>query len=244
MSHPLLPDDATRLVVEDLGKAFQGGPRATARGRTWALRHLSLKLGRGESLGLVGPNGAGKTTLLRVLTGVLHPEEGRFLLPSSWAGVLDNGPGFHGELSGRRNVELAGVLLGARRRDIRRKIADIEHFAGLEGYLDMPLKRYSTGMAVRLGFAVAASLEPELMFMDEVLVHVDAEFRERVENRLEELRRRGTTFVHVSHDLAWLGRMTSRVLWMHLGAVRADGAPGAILRDYAVAMHESVVGSG
>ena len=227
------------LVTEGLGKAFRSRTRPTADGRYWALRDVSFEVAPGEVLGLVGGNGAGKTTLLRVLSGILHPDEGSYRVRGSWSGVLANGPGFHGDLSGRRNIELAGVLLGARRRDMRRRVGAIEQFSGLQGCLDMPLRKYSTGMVVRLGFAIAASLEPDVVFVDEVLVHVDEEFRRRAEARLRELAHRGTAFVLVSHDLASIERLATRVLQLEAGRVVRDGAVGPTLEAYAASAQSS-----
>src|SRR5215203_572065 len=167
----------------------------------WALRDVGFQVGRGETLGIVGRNGAGKSTLLKLLGGITAPTQGLITLAGKISAMIEVGSGFHPELSGRENVFLSGAILGMRRRDIASRLDSIADFSGVAAFLDTPVKFYSSGMYVRLGFAIAAHLEPEILLVDEVLAVGDAEFQARCLQRMQDLKRRGTTMIIVSHDL-------------------------------------------
>ena len=168
--------------------AGQSGPEAF-----WALRDLSFDVIRGEAFGVIGPNGAGKSTLLKLLAGITTPTSGRIEIRGRLSALIEIGSGFHQELSGRENVYLSGSILGMRRREIAAKFDQIVEFAGVAPFIDMPVKWYSSGMYVRLGFSIAAHLDPDILLIDEVLAVGDAVFQERCLARIQALRRSGTT---------------------------------------------------
>lgn len=202
----------------------------------WALRDVSIAVEAGESVGLIGPNGAGKTTLLRLLARITEPTVGVSRTRGRVGSLLEVGSGFHRELTGRDNVYLNGAVLGMSRRDTKRRFDDIVDFAGVEEFLDTPLKRYSAGMQLRLAFSVAAHLEPDIVLVDEVLAVGDLDFQQRCLTRMSELGREGRTVVFVSHDLGSVRRLCSRTIWIDSAEVRADGASHDVIGQY-IARH-------
>lgn len=225
------------LSVTDLGKRFVigSGPRITSLKdfrfttrrtpvtSTWALRHVSFEVAPGEVLGVLGQNGAGKSTLLTILARITEPTEGRAEIRGRVASLLEVGTGFHPELSGRDNVFLNGVILGMPRREVARKFDEIVEFAELRDYIDMPIKRYSSGMVVRLGFAVAAHLDPDVLLLDEVLAVGDVPFQEKSLARVRELTRDGRAVLFVSHDPSSVERLCERAIVLDGGRVVHDG---------------------
>jgi ABC-type polysaccharide/polyol phosphate transport system ATPase subunit len=198
----------------------------------WALRDLSLAVPRGETVGIVGSNGAGKSTLLKLLSGITAPTSGEIRLYGRVAALIEVGSGFHPELTGRENVYLSGSILGMRRTEITAKLEKIVDFAGVGDFIDTPVKWYSSGMYVRLGFAVAAHLEPEILLVDEVLSVGDERFQARCLSRVEELRHAGTTIIIISHDLVSIERVCNRVALLERGRIAADGDPAAVIAEY------------
>jgi lipopolysaccharide transport system ATP-binding protein len=198
----------------------------------WALRDLSLAVPRGETLGIVGSNGAGKSTLFKLLSGITAPTSGEIRLYGRVAALIEVGSGFHPELTGRENVYLSGSILGMRRSEITAKLQKIIDFAGVGDFIDTPVKWYSSGMYVRLGFAVAAHLEPEILLVDEVLSVGDERFQARCLSRVEELRQAGTTIIIISHDLVSIERVCSRVALLERGRIAADGDPASVIAEY------------
>jgi ABC-type polysaccharide/polyol phosphate transport system ATPase subunit len=198
----------------------------------WSLRDVSFSVRDGEALGIVGRNGAGKSTILKILAGITSPTTGVSRTRGRVAALLEVGTGFHPELTGRENVYFNGAILGMNRRDIVRRFDRIVEFAGTERFLDTPIKRYSTGMQLRLAFAVAAHLEPDVLVVDEVLTVGDAEFQRKCVGRMAEAEEEGRTVVFVSHDLEALTRLCRRALWLEAGQVRETGPAGEIVRDY------------
>lgn len=198
----------------------------------WALRNVDLAVQEGEALGLVGTNGAGKSTLLRVIARITDPTEGLTRTRGRVGVMLEVGTGFHPELTGRENVFLGGAVMGMTRRDIRERFDEIVEFAGVAPFLETPLKRYSSGMQLRLAFAVAAHLEPELMLVDEILAVGDVEFQRRCMNRMDRLSHEGRTVVFVSHDMGAVARLCSRAVWIDHGTVVRDGKPTDVIQDY------------
>jgi len=191
----------------------------------WALRNVSFEVKRGEILGIIGRNGAGKSTLLKILTRITEPTEGRVLLRGRVASLLEVGTGFHRELTGRENIFLNGAILGMTQREIRKKFDEIVAFSGVEQFIDTPVKRFSSGMYVRLAFAVAAHLEPEILIVDEVLAVGDTEFQKKCLGKMDEISRRdGRTVLLVSHNLAAVSELTHRALLLDSGRVALDGA--------------------
>jgi ABC-2 type transport system ATP-binding protein/lipopolysaccharide transport system ATP-binding protein len=198
----------------------------------WALRDISLEIPAGTTYGLVGHNGSGKSTLLRLFARIHRPTEGRVETRGRISALLDLGAGFHPELSGRENVYLNGAILGLTRREIAKAFDDIVGFAGLEKFIDSPVKVYSTGMYVRLGFSVAVHVKPEVLIIDEVIAVGDAEFQRRCFDYLYTLKRQGVTIVLVSHSLALMQDMCDRLAWLDHGHLAAEGLPMEITREY------------
>ena len=212
-------------------RAPQGRIEATARD-LWALRDVSFEINQGEVVGVVGRNGAGKTTLLKVMARITEPTEGRVDIRGRVGSLLEVGTGFHPELTGRENVFLNGAILGMRRAEIRAKFDDIVAFAEVERFLDTPVKRYSSGMYVRLAFAVAAFLEPEILFIDEVLSVGDQAFQQRCIGRMGEIAHSGRTILFVSHNLASVAALCQRALLVDAGKVIEDGPVDQVLDEY------------
>ena len=202
------------------------------RAEIWALRDIDLQLSEGDVVGIIGRNGSGKSTLLKVLARITEPTVGVSRTRGRVGALLEVGTGFHHELTGRENVYLGGALIGMRRAEIARRFDEIVAFAGVERFIDTPLKRYSSGMSLRLAFAVAAHLEPEIVVVDEVLAVGDAEFQKKCLGRMSELRHEGRTVVFVSHDLGAVARLCPRVLWLEEGRIRADGPAADVIDDY------------
>ncbi len=226
-------------LTEEISDAFarlaRRGPgehvEATSR-EIWALRDVSLEVGEGEIVGIVGRNGAGKTTLLKLLARITEPTEGRAIITGRVGSLLEVGTGFHPELTGRENVFLNGAILGMRRAEIRSKFDAIIEFAEIERFIDTPVKRYSSGMYVRLAFAVAAFLEPEILFIDEVLSVGDQAFQQRCIGRMSEIAHSGRTIVYVSHNLASVSALCDRAVLIDQGRVVLGGTVEAVLDHY------------
>src|SRR6516165_6607429 len=190
----------------------------------WALKDVSFELKRGEVLGIIGRNGAGKSTLLKILSRITEPTAGRVTLRGRVASLLEVGTGFHPELTGRENIYLNGAILGMSRAEIRRKFDEIVGFAEVERFLDTPVKRYSSGMYVRLAFAVAAYLEPEILVIDEVLAVGDAEFQKKCLGKMDEVsRREGRTVLLVSHNMGVLASLCQNAVWLKNGRIAEAG---------------------
>jgi len=198
----------------------------------WALKDVSFEVQQGETLGIIGRNGAGKSTLLKVLSRITEPTRGRITLNGRVASLLEVGTGFHPELSGRENIFLNGAILGMTRGEIQRKFDEIVAFAEVENFLDTPVKRYSSGMYVRLAFAVAAHLEPEILVVDEVLAVGDAQFQRKCLGKMDEVAREGRTVLFVSHNMAALLGLCSRAILLDQGAQIHDGPADDTVRHY------------
>jgi lipopolysaccharide transport system ATP-binding protein len=211
----------------------------TTREAFWALREVSLEIAPGEVVGVIGRNGAGKSTLLKVLSRITRPTAGEVRLRGRMGSLLEVGTGFHPELSGRENVYLSGAILGMTRREIQRKFDEIVEFAGVESFLDTPVKRYSSGMNVRLGFAVAAHLEPEILLVDEVLAVGDAEFQTKCLGKMRDVAASGRTVMLVSHHLASIRNLCSRALLLDEGKIVADDVPATAIATYLAAGEQS-----
>jgi lipopolysaccharide transport system ATP-binding protein len=198
----------------------------------WALRNVSFEVRRGEVLGIIGRNGAGKSTLLKILSRITEPSEGRVTVNGRVASLLEVGTGFHPELTGRENIYLNGAILGMTRAEIRRKFDEIVDFADVEKFLDTPVKRYSSGMYVRLAFAVAAHLEPEILVVDEVLAVGDAEFQKKCLGKMSEIAGGGRTVLFVSHNMAAVGMLCPRSIHVDAGAIVDIGQTPEIVSAY------------
>ena len=198
----------------------------------WALQDVSFELNEGEALGIVGANGAGKSTLLKILSRITPPTGGRALVRGRLSSLLEVGTGFHPELTGRENVYLNGTVLGMRNHEVRRKFDEIVEFAGVEKFIDTPVKRYSSGMYVRLAFAVAAHLEPDVLVIDEVLAVGDADFQRRCLGKMDDVTKGGRTVIFVSHNMAAVQKLCSRAIWLRDGSVEGAGDPGEVIGHY------------
>jgi lipopolysaccharide transport system ATP-binding protein len=219
------PYRALRDVVAGLAAApmrrLRRGSEPAAE--LWALDDISFTLGPGEVLGLIGANGAGKSTLLKILSRITEPTRGRVVLRGRVGSLLEVGTGFHPELTGRENIMLNGTILGMRRAEIVRRFDEIVEFSGAQKFLDTPVKRYSSGMQVRLAFAVAAHLEPEILLVDEVLAVGDAEFQQKCLGKMRDVTREGRTVIFVSHNLAAVRALCARSLLLEKGRLVFDG---------------------
>jgi len=198
----------------------------------WALRDVSFEVPRGGVVGVIGRNGAGKSTLLKVLSRITEPTAGRAELYGRVSSLLEVGTGFHPELTGRENVFLSGAVLGMSRAEINRKFEEIVEFAGVGQFLDTPVKRYSSGMQVRLGFAVAAHLEPEILFIDEVLAVGDLAFQQKCLGKMGEVAGQGRTVIFVSHNMGAIGTLCPMTIWLDHGQVRMSGKTSEVVPEY------------
>jgi ABC-type polysaccharide/polyol phosphate transport system ATPase subunit len=247
----------TVIHVEGLGKRYRVGEReryfalrdVLARAFTapfkrngkrpkdylWALRDISFDVHRGEVVGLIGRNGAGKTTLLKVLSRITRPTAGFAEVHGLVGSLLEVGTGFHPELTGRENVYLNGAVLGMKKTEIDRKFDEIVAFSEVERFLDNPLKHYSSGMQVRLAFAVAAHLEPEILLVDEVLAVGDLAFQKKCLGKMQDVSRSGRTIIFVSHQMNQIRRLCERVLWVDAGQISREGPPGEVVAAYEAA---------
>lgn len=198
----------------------------------WALRDVSFAVPRGTTFGIIGSNGSGKSTMLKCLAGILNPNKGGVTVRGRLSALLELGAGFHPELSGRENVYLNGAILGMTRRDIATRYDDIVEFAGLEKFIDTPVKNYSSGMTVRLGFAIAAHVDPEILLIDEVLAVGDQSFQRKSGEKIEEFRQDGRTIIVVSHGTSQLQQMCNQIAWLEKGELRMIGAANEVVSEY------------
>lgn len=223
----------TRQGYRRIGDAFAGLFRSRERKDVlWALREVSFTVEEGEILGVIGSNGAGKTTLLRILSKITLPTEGRAEIYGRVGSLLEVGTGFHPELTGRENVFLNGAILGMGRKEITKKYDEIVAFSEIPEFMETPVKHYSSGMRVRLAFSVAAHLEPEILFIDEVLAVGDAAFQDKCLGKMREVAGAGRTVVFVSHNMGTVTELCTRALWMHHGAIRMDDDPRTVVEAY------------
>ena len=238
---PLLSERLQHAILTPLRLARRSRPASTPSHLTvgrrpdevlWALRGVSLEIARGEAVGLIGPNGAGKSTLLKLLSRITLPTEGRITLRGRVATLLEVGTGFHPELTGRENIFVNGAILGMRRREIEASFDEIVAFSGVERFIDTPVKRYSSGMYVRLAFAVAAHLQPEILLVDEVLAVGDAEFQRKCLGKMKEVSEGGRTVVLVSHNMAAVQRLCSRVFVIDKGRLAMQGTAAEAVAEY------------
>lgn len=204
----------------------------------WALRDVSFELDQGESLALIGANGAGKTTALKLLANITKPTTGNIQVNGKLSALIELGAGFHGDLTGRENIFLNGTILGLKREEIEQRFDEIVAFSELERFLDTPVKRYSSGMSVRLGFAVAACIEPDILLVDEVLAVGDASFRQKCMDRIHEMLKNGTSIVFVSHNLWLVQAVCSRAIYLEKGQLKYIGETSEAIALYDRAINE------
>lgn len=238
------------VVVTDVWKKFrlyhernQSLKSALMRGKTsrhedfWALQGISLEVEQGSTHGLIGKNGSGKSTLLKCLAKIYWPTKGEITYNGTMASLLEVGSGFHLELSGRENIYLNGSILGMSRKAIDKKFDEIVDFSGIEKFLDQPVKNYSSGMYVRLGFSIAINVEPDILVVDEVLSVGDAEFQEKSVRKFSEFKKQGRTIIIVSHAMALMDELCDRITWIDQGAVMETGKSSPVIKHYLAAQH-------
>lgn len=222
----------TNLVMSPI-KRFKTLSGETAdENRFWALKNIEFEVQRGEVVGIIGRNGAGKSTLLKIISRITDPTEGRIEISGRVASLLEIGTGFHHELTGRENIFLNGAILGMTRKEIKRKFDEIVAFSEVEDFLDTPVKRYSSGMFMRLAFSVAAHLEPELLLIDEVLAVGDTEFQQKCIGKMDSIAKEGRTVLFVSHNLAAIQTLCSRAILLQDGRVSKSGSVDACISAY------------
>ena len=206
----------------------------------WALQDISFEVKQGSTFGIIGSNGSGKSTLLKCLTGILSPDRGHIHVNGRIAALLELGAGFHPEMSGRENIFLNGAILGMTSKEIQRKLDEIIDFAGLEHFIDTPVKNYSSGMTVRLGFAVAINVDPEILIIDEVLAVGDVAFQQKCLEKIEDFRNDGRTIILVSHGLGQVAQICDTVAWIEKGVLRETGEAQKVVSNYNAISHEAI----
>jgi ABC-type polysaccharide/polyol phosphate transport system ATPase subunit len=205
----------------------------------WALKGVDFEIPFGSTFGIIGSNGSGKSTLLKCLAGILSPDKGSVACNGRMAALLELGAGFHPDLSGRENIYLNGAILGMTRSEIDRKLEEIIDFSGLEKFVDSPVKNYSSGMVVRLGFAVATNVDPEILIIDEVLAVGDESFQHRCHEKIESFRQEGRTIILVSHGLMQVAQLCSTVAWLEKGVIKDIGSSYDVIGKYAGQSHDA-----
>jgi lipopolysaccharide transport system ATP-binding protein len=227
--------DALATSIKSLARPFRRSvakqPILTTE-ELWALKNISFQVRQGERVGIIGRNGAGKSTLLKILSRVTDPTEGRVFLRGRVGSLLEVGTGFHPELTGRENIYLNGAILGMTKSEIEQKFDEIVAFSEVERFLDTPVKRFSSGMYVRLAFAVAAHLDPEILIMDEVLAVGDTQFQKKCLRKMRQVAGEGRTVLFVSHSMMATQSLCSRVIWLHNGQIVREGNPAQVISDY------------
>jgi lipopolysaccharide transport system ATP-binding protein len=235
-----LMDGLKSLYTSRSRRPDQDVPCSASRDAFWALKDVSFELRAGEVLGLVGRNGAGKSTLLKILSRITEPTAGRAEIHGRVGSLLEVGTGFDRELTGRENIYLSGAILGMRKAEIDRKFEEIVAFSEVEKFIDTPVKRYSSGMYVRLAFAVAAHLEPEILLVDEVLAVGDAAFQRKCLGKMDLVTKQGRTIVFVSHNMAAVSRLCARALWLDQGRVKQLSSPEEVVAAYLASTAQEV----
>jgi lipopolysaccharide transport system ATP-binding protein len=225
-----LRDDLMQLPRRLLARVGRNGSSTSET--FWALKNVSFEVRRGDVVGIIGDNGAGKSTLLKILTRITEPTSGGADIYGRVGALLEVGTGFHPELTGRENIFMNGAILGMKRAEIRQRFDEIVAFAGTEKFLDTPVKRYSSGMYVRLAFAVAAHLSPEILLVDEVLAVGDSEFQKKCLGKMHDVSQAGRTVIFISHMMGAIAQLCPRALWLRDGQLIADGPSDAVIAKY------------
>lgn len=232
------------IVFRNVSKKFKRGRklllkealldllRPTSTEDFWAVEDISLKIDCGETVGIIGPNGSGKSTILKMIAGVMYPDNGSVNVHGKVAPLIELGAGFHPELSGRENIYLNGTILGMKRKEVEKKYDDIVEFSELSEFIDTPIKHYSSGMYMRLGFSVAVHTNPEILLIDEILTVGDENFRDKCMNKMNSLKEKGITIVFVSHNLNLVESFCKKVFYIKKGRIRSYGDAGDVIKRY------------
>jgi lipopolysaccharide transport system ATP-binding protein len=226
--------DSLRDLIPALAKGLLSGNHRGELGERefWAVNDVSFHVERGEALGIIGPNGAGKSTILKLLSGILRPNKGEITVKGRLSALIEVGAGFHQDLTGRENIYLNGAILGMTKREIDKKFDEIVEFSGVEEFIDTPVKRYSSGMYARLGFSVAAHVDPDILLVDEVLSVGDLEFQQKCINKMLSLKNNGVPIVFVSHNLQSIQMLCNKAILVKIGRIAKEGSAGEIIADY------------
>ena len=230
-----------RSFLEMLISRFSPGKDKSAKPETsplWAVKDVNLEVKPGESLGILGRNGSGKSTLLKLITRIIRPTNGRVLINGRVSALLELGAGFHSDLTGRENINLNASLLGLDNQYIDAHFDSIVAFSELESFIDTPVKYYSSGMYMRLGFSIAVHVQTQILIIDEILAVGDQSFQSKCVNRIYEMKRQGVTIILVSHSLDVMRKLCSRLIWMERGEIRANGSPEELIQQYLMYLHE------
>ncbi len=211
--------------------------RPTSKEKYWALRDVSFQVGAGEMVGIVGDNGAGKSTLLKLITRIIEPTSGEIHVDGRVSALLELGAGFHPDLTGRENVYLNGSILGFSRREVDRIFDEVLEFSEMERFIDVPVKHYSSGMYMRLGFSIAIHVRPDILLVDEILAVGDQAFQLRCLDKINEMKRRGITIILVTHDLGTVRELCTQAIWLDDGEIQAEGATKFVLEQYLAQVH-------
>ena len=225
-----VPTERISTLKEHAIRRLQG--RSVGLREFWALQGVDLIVREGETLGIIGRNGAGKSTLLKTISRILRPTRGRVWVRGALAPLIELGAGFHPELTGRENIFLNGAMLGFSKSEMEAKLERIVEFAELHDFIDAPLRTYSSGMQVRLGFAIASDVNPDILIVDEILAVGDEAFQQKCRARMEAFRQRGTTILFVSHSLDSLAAICDRAIWLEKGRIRQQGPAGDVVEAY------------
>jgi lipopolysaccharide transport system ATP-binding protein len=229
------------ILSQQVKRLLNNNGKVTERKSIWAIKDVSFELQRGESLALIGPNGAGKTTILKLLAKITMPTSGRINTNGTLSALIELGAGFHPDLTGRENIYLNGTILGLTRGEVNRRFDEIVAFSELEDFLDTPVKRYSSGMSVRLGFSVAACIKPDILLVDEVLAVGDAAFRQKCMERIHALLDEGTSIIFVSHNMWMVQAVCKTALYIDHGQVKYRGKTSEVIETYDRALNEQRV---
>ena len=220
------------MLSETIARLFIHQPSTINHNIIKALDNVSFEVKKGETLGIIGPNGAGKSTILKLISKVTVPDSGEITATGKIGALIELGAGLHPELTGRENIFLYGAILGMEKKEVEAKFKAITDFAEINDFLDMPIKRYSSGMYARLGFAVAVNLEPDILLIDEVLAVGDESFQKKCFAKMKQVKNSGTTIVFVSHNLEWISALCSRTIWLQHGTIQKDGLPKQVISAY------------
>lgn len=217
---------------------FLTGKKSSYYDEFWALRNINMDIKKGETIGLIGENGSGKSTLLKLMSRILYPDEGHIYTEGKIAALIEIGAGFHSELSGRENIYINGSILGFKKKEIEASLEEIIEFSGLEKFLDNPIKTYSSGMYVRLGFSIAINVDPDILLIDEILAVGDENFQKKCLQKIDGFKSEGKTIILVSHDLTTVEKICDRVFLLDNGLVASEGAPVNVISNYHKILYE------